>query len=256
MISMQTDNDPYYELRKTKEVFGDDVPHLDQPPALEDFDLPDNYEEVIRKEQKTNKDRYKSLLLLDIIIFILISRTELVSVAAPMVEISILLLYFLLILLAVFLIIKVRSSNRLEKTKTGKKYIAYSNMQRAYNYWRDLETVTFWDRLNGYQFEHEVATVFRNAGYDAEVTKGSGDGGVDIILTDGDEKIAVQCKAHSNPVGPSVIRDLYGTMTSGDYTKAILVSKNGFTKGVYEFAMGKPIELLSLNDILEMVKEQ
>ena len=35
-------------------------------------------------------------------------------------------------------------------------------------------------------------------------------------------------------------------------TKGILVSRSGFTGGVYDFVCGKPIELLNLNQLLEL----
>ena len=37
--------------------------------------------------------------------------------------------------------------------------------------------------------------------------------------------------------------------------RAILISKNGFAKGVYEFVEDKPIELWNMNRLIEMQKK-
>ncbi|MFQ5862788.1 MAG: restriction endonuclease [Candidatus Brocadiales bacterium] len=66
------------------------------------------------------------------------------------------------------------------------------------------------------------------------------------------QKIVIQCKAHKAPVGPGVVRDLYGTLINEKADKALLASVSGFTKGVFEFIEGKPIELIGLNQIIQL----
>lgn len=83
---------------------------------------------------------------------------------------------------------------------------------------------------------------------------GFDDKGIDIKLTKDGKNMIVQCKAHKNPIGPSVVRELYGTLVSSKADEAILASISGFTAGVIEFVRDKPIKLISLNDILEMQK--
>ena len=91
--------------------------------------------------------------------------------------------------------------------------------------------------------------------YTAQVTKAAGDRGVDIILQRDGKKIIVQCKAHAKPVGPHIVRDLYGALHDFNADSAVLASLGGFTSGVYEYVMGKPIELIQLADIIEMQKK-
>ncbi len=112
----------------------------------------------------------------------------------------------------------------------------------------------FWYSLDGMTFEKEIEQLFIKIGYtDVVKTKGSGDGGVDIIMKDdvGNE-IFVQCKAHKKPVGPHVVRDLYGAMTSGNVKEGILVSLAGVTKGAQDFITGKNITVLNVNRIMEL----
>ncbi|NLF83797.1 MAG: restriction endonuclease, partial [Candidatus Gastranaerophilales bacterium] len=89
----------------------------------------------------------------------------------------------------------------------------------------------------------------------ADVTKGSGDAGIDIILEKDGEKYCVQCKAHKKPVGPAIVRELYGAMHSAGIRQGILVCLGGFTSGVYDFVKDKPIKLVDIDDVIKMVNE-
>jgi hypothetical protein len=108
----------------------------------------------------------------------------------------------------------------------------------------------FWLNLDGLQFEHHVAALFRQLGKQADVTRSTGDSGVDIFLRDELGVIAVQCKAHHEAVGPAVVRDLYGSMAHFRAERGMVVSIGGFTAGARTFAAGKPIELIGLSELL------
>jgi restriction system protein len=51
------------------------------------------------------------------------------------------------------------------------------------------------------------------------------------------------------------VRDLFGTMHNEGASKGILVTTSGYGKAAYEFANGKPIELLTGSDLLYLLKE-
>jgi restriction system protein len=53
----------------------------------------------------------------------------------------------------------------------------------------------------------------------------------------------------------SSVRDLFGTMHNEGASKGILVTTSGYGKAAYEFANGKPIELLTGSDLLYLLKE-
>ncbi|MCE5341784.1 MAG: restriction endonuclease [Planctomycetaceae bacterium] len=113
----------------------------------------------------------------------------------------------------------------------------------------------YWFSLGGHEFEEEVSKLFRRSGHfsSVEKTKGSGDGGIDIILTVSDgTKIFVQCKAHKTPVGPHVARDLYGAMQSAGVNDGIIINLTGFTQGVRDFIKGKNISMFDVNSIIKM----
>ena len=94
--------------------------------------------------------------------------------------------------------------------------------------------------------------MFKNLGHQVQFTSATGDQGVDLFI---DKDTVVQCKAHEAQISPSVIRDMYGTMMHFKKKKAIVISTGGFTKGCYDFAKGKPIELWDVEKIIEKAKE-
>jgi restriction system protein len=95
-----------------------------------------------------------------------------------------------------------------------------------------------------------LAQLNRAMGHTATLTPHSSDEGVDILLEKGGKTFVVQCKAHRKAVGPSTIRELYGTLIASGADGAILASVSGFTAGVVRYVQDKPIELVSLNDIV------
>lgn len=101
---------------------------------------------------------------------------------------------------------------------------------------------------NGLDFERQVHALLKNMGFEAEITKASGDGGIDIIahskehITGG--KYIIQCKDWSKPVGEPPVRDLYGVVTAENANKGILITTSTFTSPAINFAAGKPLELI------------
>jgi restriction system protein len=110
----------------------------------------------------------------------------------------------------------------------------------------------YWTLLDGYSFEQATAEVLRKHQFTALVTRGSGDGGIDIEVTRNGLQGVVQCKAHINCVGPSVVRDLYGVIHNSRAAFGIVVSRGGFTRGAIDFARDKPILFLDTDDLIAM----
>ncbi len=131
---------------------------------------------------------------------------------------------------------------------------AYNNAVIKYSDYLARLDVEFWQNLNGYEFEEEVAKLYRNCGFDAKVTKYSGDGGVDIILKDSFRKIAVQCKHHTSKVGPHDVRALQGVVYNGGYDYGIFISLNGFTPTVAKEVANSKIEikLMDINNLISL----
>lgn len=112
---------------------------------------------------------------------------------------------------------------------------------------------SWWWSLDGWQFEQEVAKLFILQGYKATVTKGSGDGGVDIILKKDGYTAIAQCKHHQNPVPPEPIRALWGCKDDFNADEVILVASSGITQAGADFISNKPnFKVLNLDDIIRM----
>lgn len=136
-----------------------------------------------------------------------------------------------------------------QELAAGKAIRDAERKQRAKN---EQTTRDYWLQLSGWQFEHKVADVFRHYGFCATVTRGSGDGGVDIRLRKGARKIIVQCKNHQKPIGPGVVRELFGVLVHEKADSAILVASGGYSSAAKTFARSNSIFLIQLDDLIRI----
>ncbi|MYX40417.1 restriction endonuclease, partial [Streptomyces sp. SID89] len=106
-------------------------------------------------------------------------------------------------------------------------------------------------------FENLVADLFRAMGMQAVTTQRSGDGGVDVDALDPTPirggKIVVQVKRYRNTVPPTAVRDLYGTVQDTGANKGVLVTTSKFGPGSHTFAGGKPLELISGTELVDLL---
>lgn len=114
----------------------------------------------------------------------------------------------------------------------------------------------WWWNLDGWEFEEEVAQIFRQNGYNAKVTKKTGDDGADIIMYKNGEKVLVQCKHYASPVEPAVARELNGIREDFGASKLLLVASSGVSKSCREFIQNKPyFKVLDLEDIIRIASK-
>jgi len=133
------------------------------------------------------------------------------------------------------------------------KKFSYADTRINSSNWHEQ---AWWWTLDGWQFEHEVARVFRLNGYNATVTKGSGDGGVDIILKKDNYKAIVQCKHHHYPLSPEPVRALWGIKDDWGADEVIMVTSSGLTSVSAEFVRNKPnYKVYNLEDIIQMSQQ-
>ncbi len=127
---------------------------------------------------------------------------------------------------------------------------AYTQAVSHFEYWQKRRQWEFWMGLSGVQFEAESAKVFRSRGYIANLTKASGDEGIDLVLKHQGQVIAVQCKHHAKAVRQPVVREFWGSLMHLGADRGIFIATTGFTRPAWEFAQGKPIELWDLKKLL------
>ena len=147
------------------------------------------------------------------------------------------------------------SLNSFSRKADWNNYLRYKDDSIAYSEWRKRCEVFFWENLSGLQFEEEVAKLYSGLGYKTRKTRPSNDGGVDVILYRGKEKVAIQCKAYNKKIPPSVARELYGVITANDFTSGIIATINGASDETLVFCKkckDKPITILDVNDLIDM----
>ena len=109
------------------------------------------------------------------------------------------------------------------------------------------------------EFESLITNLFQKMGLETKLTIPSRDGGVDCVAFDQRPilggKVVIQAKRYKHTVGVSSIRDLFGTMMNEGASKGILVTTSGYGKASFEFANGKPIELISGANLLYLLRE-
>lgn len=108
-------------------------------------------------------------------------------------------------------------------------------------------------------FEQTVASVFRDLGYETEVTSFSNDGGIDVFLTKNQQRIGVQIKRYRETIKLAQLRELTGALVVEGVTKGIFVTTSTFSSGAQGYAnksasKGFPIELIDASRLLEALR--
>ncbi len=113
--------------------------------------------------------------------------------------------------------------------------------------------------LTPQEFESLITNLFTKMGLDTALTRPSRDGGVDCVAWDSRPvlggKVVIQAKRYKNTVGVSAVRDLFGTVQNEGASKGILVTTSGYGKASFDFANGKPLELLDGSNLLFLLKQ-
>lgn len=106
-------------------------------------------------------------------------------------------------------------------------------------------------------FERQLATVYRQNGYEVEETGGGGpDGGVDLKLFKDGRTTVVQCKHWKTwKVNVKPVRELFGVMTAEGADAAIFIASGHYTADARNFAAGKPIELIDRDGFLGLIRQ-
>ena len=123
----------------------------------------------------------------------------------------------------------------------------------------DLEQRPNLMELTPSEFENLITNLFSTMGLETKQTQASRDGGVDCVAFDNRPifggKVVIQAKRYKGTVGVSAVRDLYGTVHNEGAGKGILVTTSGYGQASFEFANGKPLELIDGGNLLYLLAE-
>lgn len=100
------------------------------------------------------------------------------------------------------------------------------------------------DHMDGHQFEYFVADILRRNGFSSvEVTKASGDYGVDIVAIRNGKKWAFQCKRYENTLGLKPIQEVYTGAAKYHASKAAVVTNSYFSQNAKTLAQELGVKL-------------
>lgn len=118
---------------------------------------------------------------------------------------------------------------------------------------KKLTKINFDDamKMNPYEFESWVASQFIKNGYDAKVTKKSGDFGIDVIANYKKKKIGIQVKKYNGPVGIRAVQEALSGMKYYSLDEAMVISTASFTKQAYEMAKKTNVKLLNKEEMID-----
>lgn len=118
----------------------------------------------------------------------------------------------------------------------------------------DSITISDVDSMNGVEFEEFVAKMFDKLGYTTEVTKASGDQGVDVIAKKDGKVLGIQAKCYSGVVGNHAIMEVVAGMKYYECNCCVVVTNSTFTAAAKELAKANRVELWDRNDLKEQME--
>jgi len=112
------------------------------------------------------------------------------------------------------------------------------------------------DNLEGIDFEKFCAALLAERGFDEiEMTKASGDYGIDILAQKEGVTYAIQCKCYSGPVGVKAVQEAYAGRDYYDRMVGAVMTNQYFTAPAVEAAKKLKILLWDRGYMDSMIEE-
>lgn len=112
------------------------------------------------------------------------------------------------------------------------------------------------DEMEGLDFEYYCAELLRNRGFiEVEVTKSSGDYGIDILAEKEGVTYAIQCKRYNGPVGVKAVQEVYAGRDFYDRMVGCVLTNQYFTQPAVDAAQKLKILLWDRDYLEEMIEE-
>jgi restriction system protein len=112
------------------------------------------------------------------------------------------------------------------------------------------------DEMEGTEFEIYLAEIFTLLGYAVERLGGSGDQGVDLILSRETIRIAVQAKCYSSPLGNTPVQEVYAGRVIHGCERWAVVTNSTFTSGGREAATATGTILIEGSQLPALIRGQ
>jgi HJR/Mrr/RecB family endonuclease len=108
------------------------------------------------------------------------------------------------------------------------------------------------DNIDPIEYEYFCKDLLVSDGWNARVTQATGDQGVDILATNNNCTIAVQCKKYSSPVGNKAVQEIFTAKEHYGADIAIVVTNNTYTKSAKELANSTNVLLLHHDQLRDL----
>lgn len=116
-------------------------------------------------------------------------------------------------------------------------------------------TVNDVDSMDGQEFERFLAEMFSKKGYETELTKATGDQGIDVIISKDGSRVGVQAKCYSGTVGNSAIQEAVAGKSYYRLNKVMVVTNRLFTNSARKLAQANSVILWDRNILKEKIDE-
>ena len=116
-------------------------------------------------------------------------------------------------------------------------------------------TLSDFDNMEGLVFENWCASLLSENGYNnVEVTRGSGDQGVDIVCQKDDIKYAIQCKCYTYDLGNTPVQEVHAGKNIYKCQIGVVMTNRYFTAGAKELAESTGVLLWDRDKILYFLR--
>lgn len=111
------------------------------------------------------------------------------------------------------------------------------------------------DGMEGHDFEYWCADLLKKNGFsNVEVTRGSGDQGVDVLAKFGDAKYAIQCKCYSSDLGNKPVQEVNAGKAFYHCHIGVVMTNRYFTAGAKEIAEATGVLLWDRDTLKRLIK--
>ena len=148
--------------------------------------------------------------------------------------------------------VRLRARVTFEKTK----HLPYLEALHKYYEAVDRKGATWWTQRSGRELEVALADLFSSFGYEVALTKGSGDGGVDVIVETSSRTYLIQSKGWQSRVGVPTVRELAGVVAHTPHREpvGVVLATGGFTAEAEKFASDAGVLLWGPDMLTQIAK--
>jgi restriction system protein len=107
--------------------------------------------------------------------------------------------------------------------------------------------------MNGHEFESYLKEILVLNNHHVLLTPKSRDQGADLIVTKDGERIAIQAKRYSHPVGNKAVQEVLGAIHYYDCDSGIVITTSSYTSSAKQLAHKANIKLWSKKEIKELI---